>query len=63
MTQQNHVAVLHSQQEELYALDTSSILLDLIAASDSRGSILRLYATMHFSNEIPIAPFRRIRVC
>ena len=41
MTQQrlNHIAVLHTHQEELDALDTSSILTDFIAASDIRGSI------------------------
>ena len=41
MTQQrlNHLAVLHTHQEELDALDISSILSDFIAASDIRGSI------------------------
>lgn len=41
MTQQrlNHIAVLHTHQEELDALDTSSILSEFIAASDIRGSI------------------------
>jgi hypothetical protein len=41
MTQQrlNHIAVLHTHQEELDALDTSIILSEFIAASDIRGSI------------------------
>lgn len=41
MTQQrlNHIAVLHTHQEELDALDTTSILSEFIAASDIRGSI------------------------
>src|SRR6218665_2646004 len=41
MTQQrlNHIAVLHTHQEELDALDTAKILSEFLRASEIRGSI------------------------
>ena len=41
MTQQrlNHIAVFHTHQEELDALDTTTILSEFVSASDIRSSI------------------------